>query len=56
MKNTIEKIESQIESSFNSFKLMNGEYKKEYTEKEVKMIRYWIDQCLTKMKDELNKL
>ena len=55
MKNTIEKIESNIEGSFLMFKTMN-EDKQEYTEKEMKMMRYWIDQCLAKMKDELNKL
>ena len=57
MKNTIEKIEGSIESLFNSYEIMNEiQDTPKFSERDLEMIRFGIEQCLIKMKVELEKL
>lgn len=57
MKNTIEKIEESIESLFNSIEIMNDlEVNPKYSERDLEVMRFGIEQCLIKMKNELEKL
>ena len=56
MRNTIEKIERSIESSFNSYEIMNEiQDTPKFSERDLEMIRFGIEQCLIKMKVELQK-